>query len=119
VAGRVLGPVVTIRHPAKKGPVRTLPLGKVAEDIIRAVVGNRTEGPLFPSRTGEYLSVDGIRDLVGRAGKRAGIELSPQRLRRSAASWQDAYGASSGHLDTVFGWVPNPADVKSGHYIKP
>jgi integrase len=119
VGGQVLGPIVMIRHPAKKGPVRTLPLGKAAEDVLRAVIGNRTEGPLFPSRTGAYLSVDGIRDLVGRAGRRAGIELSPQRLRRSAASWQDAYGASSGQLDTVFGWVPSPADVKSGHYIKP
>lgn len=38
---------------------------------------------------------------------------------RATALWQDAYGASSGHLDTVFGWQPNPVDVKSGHYIKP
>jgi integrase len=117
--GQILGPVVTIRHPAKNGPVRTLPLGRAAETVIRQVIGTRTDGPLFPSRTGAYLSVDGIRDLVSRAGKRAGIELSPQRLRRSAASWQSAYGASSGHLDTVFGWVPDPGDVKSGHYIKP
>jgi integrase len=117
--GAVLGPIVTIRHPAKKGPVRNVPLGRVAANIIRALIGNRTEGPLFPSRTGVPLSADGIRDLVGRAGARAGVQLSPQRLRRSAASWQSAYGASSGHLDTVFGWVPDPADVKSGHYIKP
>jgi site-specific recombinase XerC len=117
--GTLLGPVLTIRHPAKNGPVRTLPLGRVAEDVLRAVIGNRADGPLFPSRTGDFLSVDGIRDLVGRAGDRVGLSLSPQRLRRSAASWQATYGALSGHLDTVFGWAPDPADVKSGHYIKP
>jgi hypothetical protein len=60
-----------------------------------------------------------VRDLVSEAGKRAGVELTPQRLRRTAASWQATYGAASGHLDTVFGWVPDPADVKSGHYVKP
>src|SRR4029079_13151149 len=56
LGGTVMGPIVTIRNPAKKGPVRTLPLGAVAADVLQALVGNRTEGPLFPSRTGDYLS---------------------------------------------------------------
>jgi integrase len=119
VNGQVLGPVLVIRHPAKGGPQRILPLGVRAEDAMRLVIGRRVSGPLFPSRRGDYLSEDAIRDRLGRVGKRVGIALTPQRLRRSASSWQGTYGASSGHLETVFGWAPNPGDVKSGHYVKP
>jgi hypothetical protein len=74
---------------------------------------------LFPSRDGTSLSPERVGDRLSVLGKRCGVALSPQRLRRSAASWQSTYIASSGHLDTVFGWEPNPADVKAGHYIKP
>lgn len=146
-----LGPVITVTSPAKGGRKRILPLGVRAEEIIRELIGNRKHGPLFPSRRGDFLSVNALDDRLARAGarvkvqmngqrlsgldptagiqidtiavrddvERVGIELNPQRLRRSAASWQAAYGASSGHLDTVFGWLPDPADVKSGHYVIP
>ncbi|HET7180610.1 MAG TPA: tyrosine-type recombinase/integrase [Candidatus Limnocylindrales bacterium] len=118
-AGQPLGWVVDVRYPAKGGKPRTLPLGVRAEGALRDLVGRRASGPLFPSRDGTALSGERIGERLAALGDRAGVDLSPQRLRRSASSWQDAYGASSGHLDTVFGWQPNPIDVKSGHYIKP
>jgi site-specific recombinase XerC len=117
--GQPLGWVVDVRRPAKGGRPRTLPLGIRAEEVLRQLVGRRTRGPLFPSRDGAALSPERIGERVAELGERAGVALSLQRLRRSAASWQSTYGASSGHLDTVFGWRPDPADVKSGHYIKP
>jgi len=117
--GQPLGWVLDLRTAAKGGKPRTLPLGIRAEGVLRALVGRRTSGPLFPSRDGSPLSGERIGERLGQLGKCVGIRLTPQRLRRSASSWQAAYGASSGHLDTVFGWAPNPIDVKSGHYIKP
>jgi integrase len=117
--GLPLGWVVDVRNPAKRGSPRTLPLGVLAESVLRELIGHRTAGPLFPSRDGTPLSADRIGDRLAELGKRAGVHLTPQRLRRSASSWQSTYGASSGQLDTVFGWRPDPADVKSGHYVKP
>lgn len=119
VANRELGPIVTIRQPAKTSPERVLPLGVRAEDALRAAIGCRTSGPLFPGRNGRAMTVHGMRARLTRAGKRADVVLHPQRLRRSAASSQAAYGALSGHLDRVFGWVPDPRDVQSGHYTIP
>ncbi len=119
VEGLELGPVIALRRPAKTSPARTLPLGVRADDYIREAIGNRTSGPLFPGRDGRQMTVRAMRDRLSRAGKRAGLILHPQRLRRTAASWQGAYGATSGHLDRVFGWEPDPRDVKSGHYIIP
>jgi site-specific recombinase XerC len=117
--GQPLGWVVDVRRPAKGGRPRTLPLGIRAEEVLCELIGRRTSGPLFPSRDGTALSPERIGERLARLGQRAGVDLSPQRLRRSASSWQSTYGASSGQLDTVFGWQPNPADVKSGHYVKP
>jgi len=118
-AGRNLGTVVRVSSPAKRGPVRILPLGVVADSLLRRLVANRTTGPLFASRTGGHLSGDALRDRVANLGKRAGVKVTPQRLRRSAASWQATYGADSGHLDKVFGWASDPRDVKAGHYLIP
>lgn len=117
--GQSLGWVIDVRGPAKRGLPRTLPLGVRAEEVLRELVGHRTSGPLFPSRDGTPLSGKRIGERLAQLGDRVDVHLTPQRLRRSASSWQSTYGASSGHLDTVFGWAPNPLDVKSGHYIKP
>ena len=114
-----LGPVLDISSPAKVDRKRVLPLGVRAEDMILSIVGNRTSGPMFPGRDGGRTSVDAVQSRLMRIGQKAGITLNAQRLRRTAASWQAAYGASSGHLDTVFGWAPHPGDVKSGHYVIP
>ncbi len=114
-----LGPALIVAAPAKVDRERLLPLGVRAAQIVREVVAHRAAGPLFPGRDGRRVTSDALQSRIARAGRRIGIELSPQRLRRTAASWQSAYGASSGHLDTVFGWAPNPADVKSGHYVIP
>jgi hypothetical protein len=118
-AGVELGPVIEVRESAKTSPRRILPLGVRAEDLLREAIAARTDGPLFPDRSGRRMTVRAMRDRLVRAGRRADIELNPQRLRRSASSWQGTYGASSGHLDTAFGWQPDPRDVKSAHYIKP
>ena len=117
--GQPLGWVLDLHRPAKGGAARILPLGVRVEEVLRELVGHRVGGPLFPSRDGKPLSADRIRDRLSELGERAGVRLNPQRMRRSASSWQATYGASSGHLDTVFGWQPDPGDVKSGHYIKP
>lgn len=114
-----LGPIVKVTTPAKVDRERVLPLGIRADDMLRPVVGNRTSGPLFPARDGGWMTPDALQARLVRAGDRVGVRLNPQRLRRTAASWQAAYGASSGHLDTVFGWAPSPGDVKSGHYVIP
>jgi site-specific recombinase XerC len=119
VAGRVLGTVVTIQDPAKDGPQRILPLGVRATEVLREVIGNRTSGFLFPNRSGRQLTVKTVRDRLMRAGGKVGVDLCPQRLRKSAATWQATYGASEGHLDTVFGWEPTPLDFKSRSYIVP
>lgn len=118
-AGVELGPVVCLRFGAKGGPERILPLGVVADEFIRAAIGNRTSGPLFPGRDGERMTLRAMRSRVYRAGKRVGLKLVPHRMRRSASSWQQTHGASSGHVDLVFGWEPNPLDVKSRHYTSP
>ena len=114
-----LGPVIRVTVPAKVDRERVLPLGVRAEDLIRPIIGKRKAGPLFPGRDGGWMAPRALQARLVRAGQRVGVRLNPQRLRRTAASWQAAYGASSGHLDTVFGWAPSPADVKSGHYIIP
>lgn len=114
-----LGPVISVTVPAKVDRERVLPLGVRAEDLIRPIIGKRKAGPLFPGRDGGWMAPRALQARLVRAGQRVGVRLTPQRLRRTAASWQAAYGASSGHLDTVFGWAPNPADVKSGHYVIP
>ena len=114
-----LGPVVEICSPAKGGRPRTVPLGAVAERFLLEAKGNRTAGPLFPGMDGERSTNSALSSRLRRAGKRVELALCPQRLRRSAASWQATYRASNGHLDTVFGWAPAPDDVKSGHYIIP
>jgi site-specific recombinase XerC len=119
VAGRALGTVVTIQDPAKTSPRRILPLGVRATEVLREVIGNRTSGFLFPNRSGRQLTIKAIRDRLVRAGGKAGFELCPQRLRKSAVTWQASYGASEGHLDSVFGWEPTPLDFKSRSYIVP
>jgi hypothetical protein len=119
VAGRVLGTVVTIQDPAKTSPPRVLPLGVRATEVLREVIGNRTSGFLFPGRSGRQMRVDAVRDRLLRVGGKVGFDLCPQRLRKSAATWQATYGASEGHLDTVFGWEPTPLDFKSRSYIVP
>lgn len=121
VDGRKVGAFVSIEHPAKRGAKRLLPLGVRAEEFLDELVGHRTHGPLFVSARGAALSGHTVQERLALLSRRVGLEapLTIQRLRRTAASWQAAYGASSGHLDSVFGWRPNPRDVKSGHYIKP
>lgn len=117
--GQVLGPVLEIGHPAKKGPVRTLPLGRRAEDALRLLVGRPDRGTAVPVPHGRV-------PVPGRCA-RSGLRGGQACRRRTDASAPAAdrcllaatYGAASGHLDTVFGWVPDPADVKSGHYVKP
>ena len=117
--GRELGPVIQILHPAKAGKPRMIPLGAMAEHFIRKAIGNRTSGPLFPKLNGERMSVSGCRGRLARAGGRAGIKLCPQRLRRSASSWQQTYRASDAQVNAVFGWKPDPRDVAAGHYTPP
>ncbi len=117
--GRDLGMVVHVRHPAKGGSPRTLPLGAVAEDFIRAAVGNRITGPLFPGRDGGRMEVKALSKRVTRAGRRLGITIAPHRLRRTAASTYITYGAQSGQANAVFGWKPDPLDVKAGSYTTP
>jgi integrase len=117
-AGQELGPVLHVMHPAKTSPKRVLPLGGRCEEVIATMIGARTSGPLFISRTGAALAVKNIQARLREAGRRARVELTAQRLRRSAASWQATYGATAAHLDTVFGWEPDPRDVKSAHYVR-
>ncbi len=117
--GQELGPVIQVAQPAKGSPERILPLGVRCEEVIRRVVGNRRSGPLFQSPSGRPLTPREVQRKLRAAGRKARVALSVQRLRRSAASWQAAYGATSAHLDTVFGWAPDPRDVKSAHYVRP
>jgi len=114
-----VGEFMKVSQPAKGGSERILPLGVRAGEVIDDLVGHRTSGPLFVGRRGQELSIGAIQDRMQQLGQRLGIAVSVQRLRRTSASWQSAYGAATGHLDSVFGWKPNPADVKSGHYIIP
>lgn len=121
VDGETVGSMVRIAHPAKGGPRRTVPLGVRAGEFIEYLLGHRTSGPLLTGVRRRPLSSDAIQERLYKLSKRAqlGKPLGMQRLRRTAASWQSTYGASSGHLDSVFGWQPNPRDLKSAHYIIP
>jgi hypothetical protein len=65
------------------------------------------------------MTVHAIRDRLQGVSGKVGFDLCPQRLRKSAATWQATYGASEGHLDSVFGWEPTPLDFKSRSYIVP
>lgn len=117
--GTDLGPVIHLRHPAKGGEERTLPLGVHADRYVLQAIGHRTSGPLFPGRDGDRSTPRALRDRVSRAGKRAGTVLHPQRLRRNADTWQATYGASKAQRNLIFGWAPSAEDVESGHYNVP
>jgi len=117
--GMELGSVVTVTRPAKGGSARTLPLGVRAEEQLRAFIGDRRTGPLFPDRAGAPLSGEAIASRLTRAGAKVGVALGTHRLRRSASLAMQRYGATQATLDTVFGWEPSSRDVSSGSYLRP
>jgi len=69
---------------------------------IRRLIASRTSGPLFLSqKTGEGLTVDGVRLAVRRAAYRAGLEagrhVTPRTCRHTfARTWDDMHGSIRG-----------------------
>lgn len=114
-----IGPGVRILLPAKTSPMRMLPLGVWAEDYLRVSIGARTSGPLFAGRFGQRMTPDALRTRVSHAGERVGLDIDPQRLRRSAAANQSAHGAWPAQVNAVLGWQPDARDVPSFHYTRP
>jgi integrase/recombinase XerD len=100
---------ILLRHPAKRGVVRTLPLGSESVRIIRDLVGTRrTSGPLFVQRGGARMTDDAVRAMLVRLSAMTGVErVSPHDFRHTASTNYSANGADEALKNKVFGWKPD------------
>jgi integrase/recombinase XerD len=100
---------VVLRHPAKRGVVRTLPLGNESVRVIRNLVGTRrVRGPLFVQRGGSRMTDDAVRSMLVRLSEETGVErVSPHDFRHTASTNYSANGADEALKNKVFGWKPD------------
>lgn len=77
---------VFVRH-GKRNKQRLIPLHREVERALKAFLGDRQSGPVFLGPQGERISNRGLRYLVGKWGKDAGIRkrLHPHALRHTFA----------------------------------
>jgi site-specific recombinase XerD len=89
----------------KGGKGRVVPLGRVAVDALRRYVGDRRSGPVFLSRDGRPLSAVGVRKMLQRASRRAGLGLLvyPHLLRHTSATLYLANGGDTFTLQRIMG----------------
>lgn len=100
---------VALRHPAKRGVVRTLPLGSDSVRAIRDLTGTRrVHGPLFVQRGGARMTDDAVRSMLVRLSEETGVErVSPHDFRHTASTNYSANGADEALKNKVFGWQPD------------
>lgn len=104
---------IRIAHPAKRGRVRILPLGRETRRLLAAYVGKRRHGPLFLEGADERMTPAAARQVLARLSERLGVpRTSPHDLRHTAATFYSRLVTDDAVACKVFGWVP------SGDYTK-
>jgi len=95
-----LGAGWVIVRKGKGRKARVCPLGRVAVGAVRVYVGDRVEGPLFLAMDGQRLRGEGVRKVVWRAGRRAGLarRVYPHLLRHTCAT---SYLVNGGDVFTL------------------
>jgi integrase/recombinase XerD len=97
---------ILLQLPAKRGLVRTVPLGSESVRILRDLVGTRRPvGPLFVQRGGSRMTDDAVRAILVRLSERTGVaRVSPHDFRHTASTNYSANGADETLKNKVFGW---------------
>lgn len=106
---------VLLNLPAKRGLVRTLPLGTESVRILRDLVGTcRSKGPLFVQRGGARMTDGAVRAVLLRLSERTGIDrVSPHDFRHTASTNYSANGADEPLKNKVFGWKPDKRSMNA------
>lgn len=78
----------TLRLTRKGGKIVVVPLAPRTAAAVDALVGDRTEGPIFQTRTGARLDRHAAWKVIGRLARAAGIDkpISPHSLRHTAVT---------------------------------
>ena len=81
----------------------------------RRTLTHQEDAPLFQSRKGGRLSPNGLRGILKRAGKRAGLQVSPHVLRRTFATLSLRAGMNVLHLQGLMG---HSTLAMTQHYVQ-
>jgi len=84
---------------------RLVPIGRVACHALRGYLANRREGHVFLTCTGTPLTGSGLREILRRAGRRAGLVQSvhPHLLRHTCATSYLRNGGDTFTLQRILG----------------
>jgi site-specific recombinase XerD len=97
--------VVTIKR-GKGGKSRSVVIGARTRRALlayRRTIEAGPNSPLFQTVHGERLTINGLRSLLLRISKRAGIHITPHTLRRTFATLSLRAGMSPLHLQGLLG----------------
>jgi integrase/recombinase XerD len=97
--------VVTIQR-GKGGQTRSVVIGAATRRAVFAyarTIVHRTDAPLFQTRHGTRIQVNGLRSLLLRISERSGIHIAPHALRRTFATLALKAGMNPLHLQGLLG----------------